>query len=98
MMTVQTSPRQFYAEYLMARSRFEPRDFGVDMERDEFMDKMVDEFNATYRGTLSIDELCLRPRVALRFCDDVRQRTGFYDAPDDIILRSIMNRRKSPNT
>jgi len=69
-------------------------DFGVNLERDAFMDIMVDDFNRTFQDTLTIDELCLRPRSALAFYDDVRQKHGFHDVPDDIILRSIMNRRK----
>ena len=31
----------------------------------------------------------------LRFCGDVRRKYGYYDLPDDAILKSIMNRRKS---
>jgi hypothetical protein len=86
----------FYKEWLMARGKFNPMDFGVNMERDAFMDLMVDDFNAAYQDTLSIDELCLRPRSALQFCEDVRKRHGFHDVPDDVILRSVMTRRKRP--
>ena len=68
--------------------------FGVNMERDAFMDLMVDDFNMTFHGSISIDELCLRPREAITLCDDVRRKHGFFDVPDDIILRSVMNRRK----
>jgi hypothetical protein len=84
----------FYKEWLMARGHFNPMDFGVNMERDAFMDLMVDDFNRAFQDTITLDELCLRPRSALAFCEDVRQRHGFYDVPDDIILRSVMNRRK----
>jgi hypothetical protein len=55
---------------------------------------MVDVFAEVYRDAWTIDELCLHPREAARFCDDARRKHGFYDVPDDIILRSIMNRRK----
>ena len=84
----------FYKEWLMRRGDFNPMDFGVNMERDEFMDLMVDEFNRTFQDTLSFDEVVMRPRVALEFCNDVRSRHRFHDVPDDIILRSVLNRRK----
>lgn len=80
----------------MARQTFSPRDFGVDMDRDEFMDMMVEEFSTVYRGMWTIDELCLHPRDAMRFCDDVRHKHHWPDVPDDIILRSVMIRRKNP--
>jgi hypothetical protein len=93
---VSQTQAEFYGEFLMARKAFDPRDFGVDLPHAEFVDRMVDEFNGTYKGSWTIDELCLHPREALRFCDDVRRKFGFYDAPDDVILRSIMNARKHP--
>ena len=75
---------------------FNPRDFGVDFERAEFTDQMVSDFAEAYRDGWTIDELLLHPREAARFCDNVRFKRGYYDAPDDIILRSIMTRRKNP--
>ncbi len=86
----------FYREFLMSRGKFDPREFGVDMTREAFTDQMMDDFATAFRGAWTIDECLLHPRDALRFCDDVRQRHGYYDMPDDIILRSIMTRRKNP--
>lgn len=86
----------FYKGFLMVRGKFNPKDFGADVSRDEFMDQMVDDFNTIYRGAWSIDELLLHPREAASFCDEVRRKHGYFDAPDDIILRSVMNRRKNP--
>ena len=60
------------------------------------MDLIVDDFNVMFKGEMTIDELCLRPRQALEFCDSVRSKHGMYDVPDDIILRSVMTRRKNP--
>lgn len=96
---IATSQNQadFYREFLMGRGSFDPRDFGVEMTRDEFMDQMVDDFNDHVHSQLSIDELLLRPRAAIYFCDEVRAKRHYYDVPDDIILRSVMNRRKNPN-
>jgi hypothetical protein len=44
----------------------------------------------------SIDELLLHPREAAHFCDDVRRQYGYFDVPDDIILRVILTRGKNP--
>ncbi len=82
----------------MARHSFKPEDFGVLLDRDQFDDLLVDEFHGHYRGDWSIDELLLHPREALRFCDDVRRKHAFWDVPDDVILRVILQRRKNPNT
>ena len=65
--------------------------------RDEFIDRLVDDFAETFRDAWSVDELLLHPREALRFCDDVRRKHGWFDVPDDIILPSVLQRRKNPN-
>ena len=80
----------------MSRATFDPAEFGVGVSKDEFMDRIADTFNETFRGSLSVDELLLRPREAVRFCDSVRARHNWFDVPDDILLRSLMNRRKNP--
>jgi hypothetical protein len=86
----------FYREFLMARDNFDPRAFGVDLDRKDFADQMAEDFNAFFRGQQSVDELLLHPRDAIRFCDEVRFKRGYWDVPDDIILRAILNRRKKP--
>lgn len=91
-----TSKVDFYGEFLMARQSFQPQDFGIDMTLDSFIDQMVGDFNSYVRGQLSVDELLLRPRAALNFCDIVRATHGYFDLPDDIILRAVMRRRKNP--
>jgi hypothetical protein len=88
----------FYQGFLMARGNFQPKDFGVDMTREDFTDQMVDEFGNAFKGELTIDELLLRPRSAINFCDSVRAKFGYYDLPDDIILRVILTRRKKPGS
>jgi len=80
----------------MARQNIDPREYGVDLEKDEFTDQMVEEFQVYTRGMLSLDDLLLRPRTSLHFCDMIRQKHGYFDLPDDIILRVIMTRRKNP--
>jgi zona occludens toxin (predicted ATPase) len=90
------SQAQFYRAFLMARTSFSPSDFGVDLDKEAFMDQMVDDLADAYRDALSIDELLLHPREAMHFCDTVRHKHGYYDLPDDIILRAILDRRKHP--
>ena len=94
MMTATSST--FLERYIMARQNIDPHEYGVDLPKDEFTDRMVAEFNLYTQGRLSVDEMLLRPRSALHFCDSVRQKFGWYDLPDDIILRVIMIRRKNP--
>ncbi len=81
----------------MSKSAFDPIDFGIDMGKEKFIDEMVDDFNETFRGMWTIDELLLHPRDALKFCDDVRHKRGYFAIPDDAILRSILQRRKNPS-
>lgn len=90
----ETTQHDFYREFLMGRGKINPPEFGVNMPKDAFMDQMVEDFAIIYRDTWTLDEMLLHPREAAKFCDDVRRKHGFYDVPDDIILRSIMNRRK----
>ncbi len=98
MSTVQEPVTQdaFYREFLMARGKFDPAEFGVDLSREDFADEMVNDFGDIYRDVWTIDELLLHPREAMRFCDDVRRKHGYYDLPDDILLRVILSRRKNP--
>lgn len=86
----------FYKEFIMGRGQFNPKDFGVSLNRTDLTDEMVEDFGSVYRGQWTIDELLLHPREAMRFCDDVRRKHGYYDLPDDIILRVILTRRKNP--
>lgn len=90
------SQSKFYREFLMGRGNFDPADFGVNMSREDFTDHMVSDFADYFRDQWTIDECLLHPRDAMRFCDDIRHRRGYWDMPDDIILRVILTRRKNP--
>ena len=81
----------------MGRGRFDPKDFGVDLSREDFADKMVECFAEIYRDTWTMDELLLHPREAAMFCDNVRRKYHYFDVPDDVILRVILARRKNPS-
>lgn len=94
MMTAELKQSDFQQEFLMARNTLDPRDFGIDKDRDVFEDEVIDAFGTFTRGQVSIDELVLHPREALQFCDDFRRKNGYLYLPDDIILRTIMTIRK----
>ncbi len=57
------SQREFYRGWLMGRAAFDPKEFGVEMDRVAFIDAMADAFNDTYHGMWTIDDLCCRPDV-----------------------------------
>jgi hypothetical protein len=80
----------------MARTKSIPQDFGIEMEPDDFVDLLVDDFNSYTRGETTIDELLLHPHDAIAFCDAVRKKHGWHNVPDDAILRRVMSRRKNP--
>ena len=62
MITQVTSAQSlFYREFLTTRGKFNPMDFGVNMDREAFTDQMVSDFAAVYRDSWTIDELCLHP-------------------------------------
>ena len=97
-MTVEIqSQTAFYREFLMGRGAFNPNDFGINLTRDQLKDRMAEIFNDKFRGGWSVDEMLLHPADAMRFCQDVRFANGWFDAPDDILLRALMIRRKNPN-
>jgi hypothetical protein len=91
------SQRQFYRDFLMARQIIDPKDYGIDMDKANFVDELASDFGEIYHGQWSVDELLLHPREALNFCDLVRRKHGWFDLPDDIMLRTLMTRRKNPN-
>ncbi|CAN5147783.1 hypothetical protein BH11PLA2_BH11PLA2_46290 [soil metagenome] len=76
----------------MARVVIDPAAHGVPLSNEEFKLKM-DEAHKAFTA-LSLDETLLRPRMALQFCDKVRMENHWYDLPDDIILRAVMQLRK----
>jgi hypothetical protein len=96
MMTEFRTEPDFYRRHFMARQQIDPAAHGVPLDKEAFIDLMVREFADYGRDAMTIDELLLRPRAALHFCDTVRQRHGWFDLPDDVILRVIMTRRKNP--
>jgi hypothetical protein len=92
-----TPSREFTESHLMARKRTDPKEHGVPLEKEEFAEQIIGEFEKFLPRGLTVDEFLLRPRVALAFCDEIRLDNGWFDLPDDVILRQIMNYRKQAN-
>lgn len=80
-------------EALMARQTQTFPDFGIPDDPAELTDRLAELMFNLYPA-FTVDELLLRPREAVRFCDAARQQTGYFDLPDDVILRALLNRRK----
>jgi hypothetical protein len=80
--------------YYVARLSKSLTEYGVETDPEQFVDQLAERFGSMYPA-FSIDELLVRPREALRFCDAVREATGNYDLPDDLLLRPLLNRRKN---
>lgn len=76
------------------------KNFGIKMAEQPFKEMLADTMHAHYRAIESIDELLVRPREAIRYCDRVRDQLATageseaYDLPDDVILRTLLNMRK----
>lgn len=92
--TLEPTQAEFYKEFLMRRGDFDPGQFGINLPKNDFVDQMVNDFNEAYGDSISLDELLLHPQEAMAFCLEVKRRHRYFDLPDDIILRSIMNARK----
>lgn len=80
----------------MPRRKVQLSNYGVAINSEVFADLMVNTFSAYSRGEYSFDDLLLHPRDAIEFCDHVRQMNGFHEVPDDVILSTLMIRRKNP--
>jgi hypothetical protein len=78
---------------LVARQAQTFASYGIEEDPEQFIDRLVDLMAEMYPAC-TVDELLLRPREAILFCDAVRHGTGYIDLPDDIILRPLLNRRK----
>jgi hypothetical protein len=57
-----------------AASYFEELRPLCSLERELFIDALAEDFNGYIKGMMSVDEMLLRPRTALHFCDEVRAR------------------------
>ena len=80
----------------MPRPPLNPAEFGIDLTRADLIERLALDFFEIYQGMTTIDELVLRPKEALSFCNQVRQRNGWGERlRDDVILRALMNHRKA---
>ncbi|WP_010587130.1 hypothetical protein [Schlesneria paludicola] len=71
-----------------------PTDFGVDLDRSQFIDLIAEDFEKQFVGLCMIEELLLHPDQAKHFCDRIRRKHHCPKVPDDFILRSLMQRKR----
>lgn len=80
-------------ERIVARLGDVLKEYGLDMDPQEFVATIVDLFHALYPG-FNEDRLLVRPREAIRLCDAVRDKVREWDLPDELILQALLNNRK----
>lgn len=68
--------------------------FGITQPHEHVSAVIAQLFHERFPTGVTVDELLLHPRDAMRFCDSVRDRQGWIGIPDDVILRALLNRRK----
>lgn len=82
----------------MARSPLENelRANGCEEPIGQFQDVITDIFKKEF-SQFSVDSIGHHPSEAIAFVDRVRrERSDFETLPEDLILRSLMARRKNP--
>jgi hypothetical protein len=62
--------------------------------REKFRERLVDALQEQFTGT-TIDDLVCAPDDAIRYCDFLRSETGCPNLLDAVILKTLMNIRKS---
>ncbi len=67
---------------------------GYDGTPDSFKEKIVDIFHASHPNWTEDDLVC-HPRDALHYCNYVRSAVQCPDLPDPVILKTLLNIRKS---
>ena len=77
--------------YLLRRRMSSPGDLGHAISAADLRSTVCAEFSRLYRGLGRLD-LLVRPRLALKLCDEVRSKVQDYDLPDDLILRMLSSR------
>ncbi len=70
-------------------------EYGVTIDADAFRALLADTLHGMYRSW-NDEELMHRPTEALRYCHAIRQATGGYDLPEEVILRALSGMRKHP--
>jgi hypothetical protein len=77
----------------MARLEEKLQAVGCPMDAQVFLAFVIKRFDSSFRALTDEGLLC-RPRVAVRYCDMVRDDVSFHDLPDSLILRTLTNARK----
>lgn len=71
----------------------ELKDCGCQADSDVFRE-LVRELHSVMHPAWTDEELLYHPDDAKAFCGVVRRRAGSPGLPDDLILRTLVNRRK----
>jgi len=75
-------------QFLERRPTLTCREFGA--QPGELAQAIANELETFYRGELSVTKLLMQPRIAARFCEQVRMARGWL-IPDDVILRQLQS-------
>lgn len=67
---------------------------GCSLDVTEFRRRVIDILENHFAGFTDEQLLC-RPRDSMHFCNLMRQEPTCADAPDDLILRTLVNTRKA---
>lgn len=75
---------------MLNRGEWEPEQFGIaGMGKDEIIKVLCQYFRDSLGRTWTVDDLLLHPSDAVRFCQDARFRAGWFDMPEEFILRAL---------
>ena len=77
---------------MMTVESFEPRKYGVELDRQQFANLVVTDFRSEIGDLLMVNEFLLHPAAAIRFCNSFRLRHHFGRVADDLILRTLVQR------
>jgi hypothetical protein len=78
----------------MPRPALNPSEYGVELNLADFKRMMWSEFGSKY-AQWTVEDLLVNPREGICFCDHIRKTHGYYELPDNIILKTLLNRRKA---
>lgn len=81
-------------------ARLNLKKFGINMDAQPFRELLADTMSTQFRAIPNVDELLVRPKFALQYCDYIRTalfehgEVEAIDLPDDVILRTLLGMRK----
>lgn len=79
----------------MARSTLNPADYGLALSRQEFLTILGTKFSSHFNDEMTVDELLVKPKEAIKFCILIRAIFCEESLSDEVILKALVNLRKS---